>query len=602
MESSRGRRVEKRVYEESLEDQDDGMPHLKKQMLPGLASVILEALKVDSLQRLCSSLEPLFRRIVSEEVERALTKLGHAQLAARSSPPRIQGPEGKNLQLHFKTRMPPHLFTGGKVEGEQGAAVHVVLLDASTGNVVQTGPESAAKLNVVVLEGDFNEEADDDWTKEHFESHEVKEREGKRPLLTGDLQLSLKEGVGTLGDIIFTDNSSWIRSRKFRLGVKVALGNCDGVRVREAKTEAFAVKDHRGELYKKHYPPALHDEVWRLDRIAKDGALHKKLIKAEIITVEDFLRVLVRDQQSLRNILGSGMSNRMWENTVEHAKTCTLGGKVYVYYADGTNSTGAVFNDIYELRGLIADGQFFPLESLAQNQKISVDSLVKRAYENWNQAVEYDGEVLNSLSIGKNETRASASAISEHNHVTTTQNKQQCISFQPSPQCQTKNNLSNSQLIEFPFIRSDSVAGMAITTPQAELAGTMDYGSVGMSAFGGSYLPVEWSRPRDGHGFEDFFSEDIRSRSSEMLESDDMQRLLKTFNMGIGSTFGHSDEACFSYNAPYEHQLGQTYGQERGRTSGKAVVGWLKLKAALRWGIFIRKKAAERRAQLVELD
>ncbi|KAI8019710.1 Calmodulin-binding protein 60 E [Camellia lanceoleosa] len=122
-----------------------------------------------------------------------------------------------------------------------------------------------------------------------------------------------------------------------------------------------------------------------------------------------------------------------------------------------------------------------------------------------------------------------------------------------------------------------------------------------MSAFGGSYLPGEWSRPTDGHGFEDFFSEDIQSRGLEMLESDDMQRLLKTFNMGIGSTFGHSDEACFSDNAPYEHQLGQTYGQERGRTSGKAVVVWLKVKAALRWGIFIRKKAAERRAQLVEL-
>ena len=41
---------------------------------------------------------------------------------------------------------------------------------------------------------------------------------------------------------------------------------------------------------------------------------------------------------------------------------------------------------------------------------------------------------------------------------------------------------------------------------------------------------------------------------------------------------------------------------EQNRSSGKAVVGWLKLKAALRWGIFIRKRAAERRAQLVELD
>jgi hypothetical protein len=28
----------------------------------------------------------------------------------------------------------------------------------------------------------------------------------------------------------------------------------------------------------------------------------------------------------------------------------------------------------------------------------------------------------------------------------------------------------------------------------------------------------------------------------------------------------------------------------------------LKIKAAMRWGFFIRKKAAERRAQLVELD
>lgn len=151
------------------------------------------------------------------------------------------------MQLHFKTRMPPHLFTGGKVEGEQGAAVHVVLIDAVTGNVVQNGPESAAKLNVVVLEGDFNEETGEDWTKDDFENHEVKEREGKRPLLTGDLQVILKEGVGALGDMTFTDNSSWTRSRKFRLGVKVATGYFEEVRVREAKTEAFAVKDHRGE-------------------------------------------------------------------------------------------------------------------------------------------------------------------------------------------------------------------------------------------------------------------------------------------------------------------------------------------------------------------
>jgi hypothetical protein len=59
------------------------------------------------------------------------------------------------------------------------------------------------------------------------------------------------------------------------------------------------------------------------------------------------------------------MSNRMWENTVEHAKTCVLGGKLFIFYTDETHSTGIVFNHIYELTGLIAEGQFLSLESLS---------------------------------------------------------------------------------------------------------------------------------------------------------------------------------------------------------------------------------------------
>lgn len=169
------------------------------------------------------------------------------KIYCRTSPKRIEGPDGRNLQLHFKTRLSLPLFTGGKVEGEQGAAIHIVLIDGSTGHVVTSGPESAVRLDVFVLEGDFNNEDDDNWSEEEFESHVVKERDGKRPLLTGDLQVTLKEGVGTLGELTFTDNSSWIRSRKFRLGLRVASGCCESIRIREAKTEAFTVKDHRGE-------------------------------------------------------------------------------------------------------------------------------------------------------------------------------------------------------------------------------------------------------------------------------------------------------------------------------------------------------------------
>ncbi|XP_077238060.1 calmodulin-binding protein 60 E-like [Tasmannia lanceolata] len=609
MEIPRNGRKDKRGWEQDG-DGEETVTQAKKPKVPALASVIVEALKLDSLQRLCSSLEPLLRRIVSEEVERALAKLGHAKLGGRSPPPKIEGPEGRKLQLHFKSRLPPHLFTGAKVEGEQGAAIHVVLLDANTDLVVLSGPESAAKLNIVVLEGDFNDESDDDWSKEHFESYEVKEREGKRPLLTGDLQVTLKEGVATLGELTFTDNSSWIRSRKFRLGVKFADGFCEDIRVREAKTEAFAVKDHRGELYKKHYPPALRDEVWRLDRIAKDGALHKKLINAEILTVEDFLRLLVRDSQRLRHILGSGMSNRMWENTVEHAKTCVLGGKLYVYYTDETRSTGVVFNHIYELRGLISNGQFISAESISSGQKGLVDSLVKRAYENWEYVIEYDGKAL-LKSINSRKAQAPSISTTDYNLITDQYimppTSQHNFISEPSTHYQTEATHFSSHAnlpIESPFARTDPMVGLALATPQPPITGTMDFRSVGTSNLGGNYLSSDWSRSRDGRGFDDFFSEEeLRMRSSEMLENDDMQRLLRTFT--VGATFSQSDEPSYSYSIANEPQGECVFGQERGRSSGKAVVGWLKLKAALRWGIFVRKKAAERRerrAQLVELD
>lgn len=55
-------------------------------------------------------------------------------------------------------------------------------------------------------------------------------------------------------------------------------------------------------VYKKHYPPALNDDVWRLEKIGKDGSFHKRLNKSGIFTVEDFVRLVVRDSQKLRTV------------------------------------------------------------------------------------------------------------------------------------------------------------------------------------------------------------------------------------------------------------------------------------------------------------
>ncbi|KAG9456273.1 hypothetical protein H6P81_000781 [Aristolochia fimbriata] len=591
-------RREKRGWYHQVEQEPEGenAQQPKKRKLPALASVAVEALKLESLQRICSTVEPLLRRIVREELEQAFTKLGHAQQIERPPLAKLEGPEETKIHLCFRSKLPPQLFTGAKVEGEQGAAIHVLLLHANTGHVVVGRSESSVKLNVVVLEGDFNDEEDDSWTKERFESFEVKEREGKRPLLAGDLEVSLTEGVGTLGDLTFTDNSSWTRSRKFRLGVKVAPGICDEIRIREAKTDAFTVKDHRGELYKKHYPPALHDEVWRLDRIAKEGALHNKLLCAGIFTVKDFLRLLVRDHKKLRKVLGSGMSQRMWENTVDHAKTCVLNDQQYVYYTDEVRMNGIVLNDICEIRGLITDGQFMSSELLSQYQKVSANSLVARAYKNWNQVQKYEGETLSKSMNGRGrqvcnveptaDRETIAELLTQTNHGVITEFTNRCL--------ETSESLSHrNQLIEIP---SDHSLGLALATSQ-----TTTIRQIALKPCDPSRLvSSDWSRHREGRRFEQFFSgQGISSRSTGMSGNENMQWLLGNFD---GSS-SHTDETFYSHSMNYrsEYKYVETE-QARSQISGKAVAGWLKLRAALKWGIFTRKRTAERRAQLVELE
>lgn len=150
-------------------------------------------------------------------------------------------------------------------------------------------------------------------------------------------------------------------------------------------------------------------------------------------------------------------------------------------------------------------------------------------------------------------------------------------------------------------MKNDSVA-LALAPPQQASMGVQLWSqSIHNSNMG---MQDDWSNQRDGRGgMDDFFSEEeIRLRSHELLENDDMQNLLRVFTMGGGASASLPEDVypftsfipspCPNFN----------FDEERSRSSGKAVVGWLKIKAAMRWGIFVRKKAAERRAaQLVEL-
>ncbi|XP_022736581.1 calmodulin-binding protein 60 A-like isoform X2 [Durio zibethinus] len=348
-------------------------------------------MKLQSVQHLLEPvLEPLIRRVVKEEVEVALRK--HFNNMKRDGGKEVNSTESRSLQLQFLNNLSLPVFTGARIEAEECSAIKVAMVDALTGQIVSSGPEASAKVEVVVLEGDFDGDEADNWTLEEFKNNIVREREGKKPLLTGDVCLTLIEGIGLAGEISFTDNSSWTRSRRFRLGARVVDGS-DGTRVREAKTESFIVRDHRGELYKKHHPPSLSDEVWRLEKIGKDGAFHKRLSRENINTVKDFLTMLFIDPPRLRHILGTGMSAKMWEVTVEHARTCVLDKRIHLYCPPGSQQKfGVVFNIVGRVTGLLSECHYVTIDKLSETEKIEAQSLVISAFQHWEEVTSFDDE------------------------------------------------------------------------------------------------------------------------------------------------------------------------------------------------------------------
>ncbi|KAL0355243.1 UNVERIFIED_CONTAM: protein SAR DEFICIENT 1 [Sesamum radiatum] len=372
-------------------DDADEDPHNLKRLKtrPSFASVIREVVMVNFFENFCSVLEPMLRRAVSEEVENILRR-GCARSMLQCPSLRMSQPT--TLQLTFGKKLSLPIFTGTKIVDVDANPLQVVLVEHE--GKLPTSLPYWIKLEIVVLDADFPSK--DTWTNEEFTKNIVKERSGKRPLLTGDLNITMRDGVASVGDIEFTDNSSWIRSRKFRVGARVMQvqagnGDAEGLVIRAAMTEPFVVKDHRGELYKKHHPPALEDDVWRLEKIGKGGAFHQKLASCCINTVQDFLKLFVIDPSKLRKILGVGMSEKMWEATLKHAKTCVMGSKLYRYHA---NTYTLTFTPICQLLKAEFNGQVYyqcDFKRMQTSGEAYMESLVKDAYAKWNTLEEVDG-------------------------------------------------------------------------------------------------------------------------------------------------------------------------------------------------------------------
>ncbi|KAF8776564.1 hypothetical protein HU200_003282 [Digitaria exilis] len=320
-----------------------------------------------------AALESAVARI-PEEVAKALTSfLSRAPSLCRTLVDQNQPPRYK---LTFTNGLGTEVFTKKVICDTNGGPLRICVI--AHGHEPTDPNILSAKIRVVVLDGDFDKHNQKSWTLEEFSNSIVRPRDRVGAVLTGDLELTLKNGEAYLIGATFIDNSKFVRSGKFRLGVTV-IDNI-GERVQEGITEPFIVKERRGEGYRKHDIPSLNDDVWRLKKISKDGALHDALRGSGILVVKDFLRLYYKDEQALRGILIKATES-VWTTIVEHAKKCDPGSELYSFLVE-ENSVMLFFNSVCQIVGAKFGDNYSAFDDLEKATKDLAKQLSSVAYEN----------------------------------------------------------------------------------------------------------------------------------------------------------------------------------------------------------------------------
>lgn len=148
------------------------------------------------------------------------------------------------LQLRFINSCKNDKYSKQKVEADDKTPLKVAIYDHRN-EIIKSEPFSSMRVHIVPIQGDFDNDHKGQWTEEYFRSKVVSGRPGKEPLLFGDLYIRLQDGVGYLNIAKFQDNSSFVASKKFKLGVMAADARISQ-RIQEGITDSFAVKDIRG--------------------------------------------------------------------------------------------------------------------------------------------------------------------------------------------------------------------------------------------------------------------------------------------------------------------------------------------------------------------
>ncbi|KAI4987490.1 hypothetical protein ZWY2020_020290 [Hordeum vulgare] len=284
-----------------------------------------------------------------------------------------------NIRLRFLDGLKTPIYTDKIITSESNAAIRIGVFDGD--KMISEGQLSKAKVEILVLRGDFCSNGRESWTEEEFNSHIAQGRNGQGSVLGGDCSAWLNNGKASLGKILFREGSSRTPNRKFIVGGRVCMNKkVGGVRVQEAVMEPVAVLDRRNEVNEKRHPPRLDDEVYRLEEISKNGTYHGRLMNAQIFKVEDFLKALNKDADELREmVLQIKKRGNAWERMVKHARECYLADRPELKACCSVEGNVVIFlNCVHDLVGAIFTGVYISRDNFDPAKKAQAYELKER--------------------------------------------------------------------------------------------------------------------------------------------------------------------------------------------------------------------------------
>ncbi|KAF0914979.1 hypothetical protein E2562_033059 [Oryza meyeriana var. granulata] len=335
----------------------------------------------DVLRRLLEEHFGAFQRSLMESIQDMICKAVHSEMKERQTtllsegacqPPRPNISEGfpqtegstRMVKLVFVDVERPEdpLFTGCPVHWQNGANAKVAIFE--NGSQITEGDLSKLRIEILPVHDDFfTERGPANFTKEEF-NKQIYMCKGKESVLQ---TVNLTNGEAYLGSFFFTESSY---GKRLRLAARVKCQDL-AVRVQEATSYSFVVKDRRSKSNKKSNSPSKEEGVHCLKKISLKGKRCNDLAGKDITKVKHLMRCYHRDPAGLQKL--TGMKNEDWNTMIEHATTSDPGDEIHSYRVE--KNTLLFFNDFFALVGMSVDGSYAPYHTnnLDQLQQVFIE-------------------------------------------------------------------------------------------------------------------------------------------------------------------------------------------------------------------------------------